>query len=80
MSRGLGDVYKRQFDYIVLSGSKLWVNTLWDSLNGGLTDDKAFNGDPEDVYGQLLKMGATMIQTDRPEFLLEYLRKKGLHD
>ena len=68
------------FDYIVLSGSKLWVNTLWDSLNGGLTDDKAFNGDPEDVYGQLLKMGATMIQTDRPEFLLEYLRKKGLHD
>lgn len=68
------------FDYIVSSGSKLWVNTLWDSLNGGLTDDKAFSGNPDDVYGELLKMGATMIQTDRPEYLLDYLRKKGLHD
>lgn len=68
------------FDYIVASGSKLWVNTLWDSLNGGLTDDKAFKTSPDDIYGQLLKMGATMIQTDRPELLLDYLRKKGRHD
>lgn len=68
------------FQAIISSGSKLWVNTLWDSLNGGLTDDNAFAGDPDAVYGELLKMGATMIQTDRPEFLIDYLRKKGLHE
>ncbi|MCM1021500.1 MAG: glycerophosphodiester phosphodiesterase family protein [Muribaculum sp.] len=68
------------FRTIINSGSKLWVNTLWDSLNGGLTDDKAFEGNPDEVYGKLLDMGATMIQSDRPEFLLNYLRSKGLHD
>lgn len=68
------------FRYIVDSGSKLWVNTLWDSLNGGLTDDKAFETDADSVYGKLLQMGATMIQTDRPELLIEYLRKNGRHD
>lgn len=26
------------------------------------------------------QMGASMIQTDRPELLLEYLRSVGLHD
>ena len=25
-------------------------------------------------------MGATMIQTDRPELLISYLRSRGLHD
>lgn len=65
---------------IVASGSKLWVNSLWPSLNGGLCDDAAFEGDPDAVYGKLVDMGATMIQTDRPELLLTYLRARGLHD
>ena len=29
---------------------------------------------------KLIDMGATMIQTDRPEFMIEYLRSRGLHD
>ena len=32
------------------------------------------------VYGKLLDMGATMIQTDRPELLISYLRSQGRHD
>ena len=36
--------------------------------------------DPADVYGQYIEMGATMIQTDRPEMLLDYLRSIGRHD
>ena len=32
------------------------------------------------VYGKLVDMGATMIQTDRPELLISYLRSRGLHD
>ena len=33
-----------------------------------------------EVYDQVIALGASMIQTDRPEQLLDYLRKKGLHD
>ena len=61
-------------------GSKLWVNSLWSSLCGGLDDDKAFEGGPAAIYGKLIDMGATLIQTDRPELLISYLRSRGLHD
>ena len=60
------------------SGSKIWVNTLWESLCGGFCDDKAFeNADPEGVYGTILGLGTSIIQTDRPEFLIGYLEKIG---
>ena len=62
---------------IVDGGSKLWVNSLWPSLCGGLNDDRAFRGETEEVYGRLLDMGATIIQTDRPELLIRYLESKG---
>lgn len=68
---------------IIESGSKAWVNTLWPSLCGGYgnDDDAAFDAaDPADVYGQYLDMGFSMIQTDRPELLIDYLRSVGRHD
>ena len=65
---------------VISGGSKLWVNSLWPTLNGGLCDDAAFEGDPAEVYGKLVDMGATMIQTDRPELLISYLRSRGLHN
>lgn len=65
---------------IVASGSKLWVNSLWASQNGGWDDDAAYTGNPDDVYGKLIGTGATIIQTDRIEFLVNYLKSKGLHD
>ena len=69
------------FKKVVESGSKLWVNTIWGSLCGYLDDDKALDcGDPAEVYDQVIALGASMIQTDRPEQLLDYLRKQGLHD
>lgn len=69
------------FKKVVESGSKLWVNTIWGSLCGYLDDDKALDcGDPAEVYDQVIALGASIIQTDRPELLLNYLRKKGLHD
>ena len=64
-------------------GSKLWVNTFWPSVCGGYDndDDAAVAvADPAEVYGQYIEMGATMIQTDRPELLLKYLRSIGRHD
>lgn len=68
---------------ILETGSKLWVNTLWPTLCGGSgnDDDAAFDAaDPADVYGQYLEMGVSMIQTDRPQLLLDYLRSVGRHD
>ncbi|WP_295940744.1 glycerophosphodiester phosphodiesterase family protein [uncultured Alistipes sp.] len=66
---------------VVEGGSKLWVNSLWESLCGGLCDDVAWEkNDPDGVYGKLLEAGATMIQTDRADLLLKYLRSKGRHD
>lgn len=65
---------------IISGNSKLWVNALWPSLNGGLCDDAAVESDPAAVYGKLVDMGATMIQTDRPQLLIAYLRSRGLHD
>ena len=68
---------------IIETGSKAWVNTLWPSLCGGYgnDDDAAFDAaDPADVYGQYLDMGFSMIQTDRPELLIDYLRSVGRHD
>ena len=49
---------------VIAGGSKLWVNSLWPSLNGGLCDDAAVEGDPAEVYGKLVDMGATMIPAD----------------
>lgn len=60
--------------------SLIWYNTLWDTMAGGHDDDMALN-DIDGSYGYLIHTaGATMLQTDRPGMLLDYLRKKGLHD
>lgn len=68
------------FRKVLESGSKLWVNSLWSTLNAGLDDDTALAEGADKIYGKLIGYGATMIQTDRPEFLINYLRSKGLHD
>ena len=67
---------------IIAQGSKVWVNTLWPTLCGGLgnDDDAAYLAkDPGDVYKRYLDNGVSMIQTDRPEFLVNYLTKIGRH-
>ena len=67
-----------KFSEIKKNGSKVWVNSLWKSLNAGYEDDMALN-DTDSIYSWYLKKGVNMIQTDRPELLLKYLRSKGLH-
>ncbi len=61
------------------AGSRVWVNTLWKSLNAGYDDDTAIKN-TDSIYGFLIKKGTDMIQTDRPQLLLDYLRKKELHE
>lgn len=60
--------------------SLIWYNTLWDTMAGGHDDDMSLE-DPDKGYGYLINnLGTTIIQTDRPQYLLDYLRGKGLHD
>jgi glycerophosphoryl diester phosphodiesterase len=56
---------------------RIWINTLWDSLCAGHTDERGFNGDRDGSWGWCLDQGATMIQTDRPVELIRYLEEKG---
>lgn len=66
------------FSKINLKGSKIWVNALWGSLNAGYEDDLAVEN-PDSIYGWYISKGINMIQTDRPELLLNYLKDKNLH-
>jgi glycerophosphoryl diester phosphodiesterase len=42
-------------------------------------EDDAAVGNEDKVYGKILSYGASMIQTDRPAMLINYLNKKGRH-
>ena len=73
---------KKVFKQVVKSGKRLWINTLWNSICGGkkadLEDDAAV-GNEDKVYGKILSFGTSMIQTDRPAMLINYLESKGRH-
>ena len=74
----LDDEVKETVSRVLASGSKVWVNTIWASLCGGYDDDRAFDSDnPASVYDTILNLGTSIIQTDRPEFLIRYLESKG---
>lgn len=60
--------------------SLIWYNTLWDTMAGGHDDDMSLL-DPDMGYGYLIeKLGARIIQTDRPQYLINYLNEKGLRE
>lgn len=57
----------------------IWYNTLWDTLCGGHDDDLSLEN-PDAAFGYLVDtLGARIIQTDRAEHLLKYLRGRRLH-
>jgi glycerophosphoryl diester phosphodiesterase len=57
--------------------SVIWINSLWDSLCGGYSDDRALQ-DLDGTWGYLIdELGAGILQTDRPGLMLEYLKGKG---
>ncbi len=73
------DTLARQTRSRLAGQALLWYNTLWDSLCGGHDDDLSLE-DPDAAFGYLIDtLGARIIQTDRAEHLLEYLRRRGLH-
>lgn len=54
--------------------SRIWYNTLWDTHAGGHDDDCSLQN-PDEGYGYLIdELGATILQTDRPQYLIDYLK------
>ncbi|MGN0048959.1 MAG: glycerophosphodiester phosphodiesterase family protein [Bacteroides sp.] len=58
-------------------GYKIWLNSLWETFNGGHDDELALT-DKEASYGWLLSLGADVIFSDHPMLLKKYLEQKGL--
>ena len=61
------------------AGLRIWINSLWDGLNGGHSDNLALT-DLNASYGWIVDQGVTLIQTDRPELLIQFLESRNLHD
>lgn len=76
-SKDTSEVLNR-FSQIKNKGSRVWVNSLWASLNAGFEDDVAVKN-KDSIYGWYLRKGVNMIQTDRPQMLIDYLKSKNRH-
>ncbi len=73
---------EKVFNKVLKSGKRLWINTLWGKLCGGDENgyyDDAAVGNEDKIYGKILSYGTSMIQTDRPQMLINYLKSKGRH-
>ncbi|ADY52073.1 glycerophosphoryl diester phosphodiesterase [Pseudopedobacter saltans DSM 12145] len=69
----------KQLSKTLQGKSLIWYNTLWDTMAGGHDDDMSLK-DPDKGYGYLINdLGARIIQTDRPQYLIDYLKSKNRH-
>jgi len=59
------------------SGMRVWINAMWPDLCASRDDERALL-DPDGTYGWLVENRATILQTDRPSYLLSYLKKRAL--
>lgn len=56
----------------------IWYNTLWDTMAGGHDDTESLS-DLRNGWGYLVdQLHCRMIQTDRPQMLIQYLKKRKL--
>lgn len=66
--------------FITKTGTKIWLNSLWASLDAGHDDDTAVEqNNKKDSWDWLINHGATIIQTDRPKLMIDYLKSKKMH-
>ncbi|MBK1883341.1 glycerophosphodiester phosphodiesterase family protein [Luteolibacter pohnpeiensis] len=57
-------------------GARVWINSLWASLNGGHDDARSLKY-PKQGWSWLMDHGATIIQSDESETLIGYLTDQG---
>ncbi|MBX2844233.1 MAG: glycerophosphodiester phosphodiesterase family protein [Flammeovirgaceae bacterium] len=65
-------------NYLNRKGTAVWINTLWPELCAGHHDEVAIEN-PDAHWGLLISKGANILQTDRPQLLIKYLKGKKLH-
>ena len=76
-----GEEVQRLIKKVRDSGAKIFINSLWAELCGGHYDDRAVEqNEPDESWGWIIGQGVKLIQTDRPQQLLKYLRERKLHD
>lgn len=57
--------------------TQIWYNTLWATMAGGHDDDQSLT-DPDKGFGYLINtLNARILQTDRPQYLIDYLKQKN---
>lgn len=72
-----GNVFTREnLEMIRAAGSRVWVNTLSESLCGS-HGDKVSLRHPKKGWGFLLDQGAGILQTDNPQEARDYLAKRA---
>lgn len=60
-------------------GARCWVNTLSEYLSPGFSDERNIT-EPDKYWGELIKkFGVDIIQTDRPQHLINYLKNNNLY-
>lgn len=75
-----GNPLPKRVPEVIGGRALIWYNTLWDTMAGGHDDDASLEN-PDNGYGYLIdQLGCRIIQTDRPQMLIDYLRSRGLHD
>jgi glycerophosphoryl diester phosphodiesterase len=70
------DYFKRIAADPRLKGRPVMAVAVQPQWSGGLSDQVSM-ADPEAGWGKLLSLGANVIMTDHPEYLLRYLEKTG---
>ncbi|MGO3707140.1 MAG: glycerophosphodiester phosphodiesterase family protein [Mesonia hippocampi] len=68
----------KQIKHLNKQGISVLTIPLWDALVAGRTDEVALLEGPDKAWGWLIENGANAIMTDRPEELINYLKRKGL--
>jgi glycerophosphoryl diester phosphodiesterase len=69
--------FLKEFKKIRNKGASIWVNSLWGHHNANHDDEEAVNNIK--IYDWYINNNIDIIQTDRPQLLLTYLRERGLH-
>jgi glycerophosphoryl diester phosphodiesterase len=69
--------FLKEFKEIRDKGASIWVNSLWSHHNANHDDEEAVNNIK--IYDWYINNSIDIIQTDRPQLLLTYLKERGLH-
>ncbi|WP_186424559.1 glycerophosphodiester phosphodiesterase family protein [Pannonibacter sp. I15F10I1] len=58
-------------------GTSVWVNTLDPVCSAGLSDSRAAH-EPDAIWGVLVEAGASVFQTDIPDLLSAWIKRRGV--